>query len=661
MTTAVASSEKRSVDLTFEFSGNQIDGARDHQEDAFLTAYLDDDSGDSRTSMLAVMADGMGGHAAGNIASNLVVSTFHKHVTGQFGKESLPTILRAALYKANDSLRASIQETPALDGMGCTMVTAAFTDGKVWWVSVGDSHLYLIREREIVKKNEDHSYGGYLDRMKDQGMDVEAESGLSRNMLMSAMTGEEINEVDCPEEPLELMPGDRVIVASDGLDTLGANSILQYSSWSKSPKECVEALLKAVEEAEKPRQDNTTIIVVDVFDRGAQRAAASTPAADAKPAVVEEVPTLELDSIESVAELPGSDLQAPVADFAFGDDFEEPEGGGRKGLIMAVAAIVLVLAGGGAAWYWYGTRGEGSAPTVAPAPSPPPPVAVPEPQPEPEPAAEPESLTDLLEDLESEPAQPGAAEPAEAAGGKEFRDQLRSGGEGPLMVAVPAGTFEMGSSGLSVATDERPRRAVQVKAFAISRYEITFAQYEAFAKSTGRRSLPDNRGMDKETHPVIFVNWDDAYNYTRWLSDQTGERYRLPSEAQWEYAAAAGSTSTYWWGYEVGRGNAHCFGCDTGLDLRKPTQVGRFKPNPFGIHDMLGNVAEWVHDCYHRSYQGAPTDGGVWEGGDCSYRVVRGGAYSNPPPSIRTRKRSKLRSTEVYDSVGIRVVRELKP
>ena len=181
-----------------------MDGARDYQEDAYLTTYIDDSDGGPNSAALVVMADGMGGHAAGNIASNLVVSTFNQTFTSAFGKQDVSGILRDALIKANNGLSGSIRETPALDGMGCTMVAGALCKGKVWWVSVGDSHLYLVRDRELVKKNEDHSYGGYLDRMAAQGMDVEPEPGLSRNMLMSAMTGEDIAEIDCPAHALQL-------------------------------------------------------------------------------------------------------------------------------------------------------------------------------------------------------------------------------------------------------------------------------------------------------------------------------------------------------------------------------------------------------------------------------------------------------------------------
>jgi len=203
---------------------------------------------DGKSAALVIMADGMGGHAAGNIASNMVVSTFNKSFTGSFGKDATPEVLRVALAKANGALSESIKETPALDGMGCTMVTAVLSKGKVYWISVGDSHLYLIRDRELIKKNEDHSYGGYLDRMKEQGLEVEAEAGLSRNMLMSAMTGDEIAEVDCADDGVQLLPGDRLLVCSDGLDTLSAGVIIQTSAWSPTAKECVAAMLKAVED-----------------------------------------------------------------------------------------------------------------------------------------------------------------------------------------------------------------------------------------------------------------------------------------------------------------------------------------------------------------------------------------------------------------------------
>ena len=217
--------------LEFDIASDQIDGARDYQEDAYMVNQLGEDENGDICSLI-IMADGMGGHAAGNVASNMVVATFNKTFQARFPTTDIAEVLTEALNRSNDQIRASVKETPALRGMGCTMVSAYVQDDKLYWVSVGDSHLYLIRDRELIKQNADHSYGAYLDMMKEQGMDVEEQAGMSRNMLMSAMTGEEISSIDVSETPVKLRPGDRVIVASDGLDTLGAGAIIQYSSWS---------------------------------------------------------------------------------------------------------------------------------------------------------------------------------------------------------------------------------------------------------------------------------------------------------------------------------------------------------------------------------------------------------------------------------------------
>ena len=179
-----------------------------------------------------------------------------------------------------------------------------------------------------------------------------------------------------------------------------------------------------------------------------------------------------------------------------------------------------------------------------------------------------------------------------------------------------------------------------------------------FARATGRKR-PKSIGVDKATHPVVNVTWDDAFSYTQWLSKQTGKRYRLPSESEWEYAASAGTESTFWWGWEVGSNHAHCFDCDTGLNPRLPTAVGRFEPNPFGLHDTAGNVSEWVHDCWHPNYQGAPATGAVWEGGDCAHRVVRGGTYTSSSKSLRPQNRDKWKAQLANDGVGFRVARDL--
>lgn len=649
--------------LEFELAGSQIDGARDYQEDAFLVTHLTDANG--KPSALVVIADGMGGHAAGNVASNMAVQAFNKHVSANYPAENPSEILEQAVNKANFSIKETVAETPALSGMGCTMVAAILEDGKMWWASVGDSHCYLVRDREITKKNADHSYGGFLDRMEADGTPVEPEPGLSRNMLMSAITGEEINEIDVPANPFELQADDRIILCSDGLDTLSAGKIIQYSEWSESTKECADALMTAVEEANMPRQDNTTAVVVNVKET-ASAVAVAEEAPVATEAVTEDVG-------ESTAEMSVADVsteevepEPQVGQPAFVepevDSFDE-EPKSKTGLMIGIAAAVILVIGGVA----FTMMGKKPAQTSEP--------IVTELEMEAEAESDDEQVIDEpfvdeededsvvaseQETVTEEPAAPVAEptpEKVAAAVGKTIQDSLKSGGKGPLMVVIPAAKYAMGSTSAR-NSDERPRHDVSVSQFASSQYEITFAQYDLFAKAKGKK-IPDSLYLDRETHPVIFISWDDAYYYTKWLSEETGQKYRLASESEWEYMASTGKKTTFWWGYDEEPNRAHCFGCGTNLDPRKSTKIGSFEANAFGLYDTSGNVAEWVHDCWHDNYKGAPEYADVWEGGDCSYRVVRGGAYSTPPQSIRNSKRDKFKSDKAYDHIGIRVVREI--
>ncbi len=619
--------------VEFDIASDQIDGARDYQEDAYMVNQLGEaENGD--ISSLVIMADGMGGHAAGNVASNMVVATFNKTFQGQFPTTEIAEVLTDALNRSNDQIRASVKETPALRGMGCTMVTAYLQDNKLYWVSVGDSHLYLIRDRELIKQNADHSYGAYLDMMKEQGMEIDEQAGMSRNMLMSAMTGEEISSIDVSDNPVKLKPGDRVIVASDGLDTLGAGAIIQYSSWSATAKECVYALLKAVEDANKINQDNTTLIVIDIKEREARY--------EPEAAGVDATPEEPLSRV--------ADVQIP----------EEPrEPRSYKWLVWL---IVLGLLGGGGFFAWKkgfiddamqkGTELVESTTQTIEAELAAEPEPEPVPEPEPEPLVEDEPRPEPVPEPQPEP-EPVYVDRADA-----FRDRLKSGGYGPTMIKVPAGTFRMGGASSIVSPDEVPRHEVNVGSFMVSVYEVTFAEYNRFAKATGRRQ-PSSSGWDLKTHPVIDVSWDDTLAYTKWLSKETGMRYRLLSEAEWEYVARAGTTTSYWWGIKPGVGNAHCFDCKSDFSTSKPARVGTYKPNAFGLYDTAGNVFEWVHDCYHRNYKDAPNDGSVWEGGDCDVRVVRGGAYRSPANSMRVENREKFKSGRGQYNVGIRVARDL--
>ena len=239
---------------------------------------------------------------------------------------------------------------------------------------------------------------------------------------------------------------------------------------------------------------------------------------------------------------------------------------------------------------------------------------------------------------------------------RRFQSRLKSGGFGPEMVWIPAGWFIMGDSGLLANQDEQPEHTVSIARFAISTHEVTWADYDKFLRATNVKR-PDSHSM-RGDYPVVLVTWDEAVTYTRWLSQQTGHSYRLPSEAEWEYAAAAETTTPYWWGDKIGKDWARCHDCSTDLRPSGPIQISSFKPNRFGLYDTAGNVLEWVQDCYHPFYLGAPTDGRAWETGNCYFRVVRGGAYTSASTSLRTRKRDRYRKDQGYQNIGFRVVRE---
>lgn len=674
--------------LSFEIAGGQIDGARDYQEDAFLITHL------AGNAALVVVADGMGGHAAGNVASNMAVQAFNKYVSSHYPADHVHEVLNGAVLKANHSIAETIKETPALDGMGCTMVAALLQGNNIWWASVGDSHLYLVRNRELNKINADHSYGGFLDAMSKAGTPVEPEPGLARNMLMSAITGVDIADIDCPTSPLQLKHGDRIIICSDGMDTLSDGKIIQYSDWSESPKECVDALLNAVEEAESPKQDNTTVLIINIIDKAIQASKAAEPEEEvddeditdtrgskkAAASKLEKTAEMTMDAVSETDEIELPELEAesvpepPVPTEPVVTPKDDKTGPQKNtGLIIGIAAAVIIAVGIGG----YFMLGKEKAPTTAHEPDT---TSITPAEPEEEIATEvePEEVT---EEPSVEEIEPATAEPAPAVTAEEpvtepepepapvpeatvvtkeektFTDALKSGGTGPEMVWIPAGSFEMGSPSSSINVEERPRHTVKIKKFAISKYEITFSEYDKFAKSTGRK-IPDNMYMDRATTPVIFISWDDAYNYAKWLAEETGKKYHLPSEAEWEYAASGGKKSTFWWGFNEEVGKAHCFTCESQFDPRKPTRIGSFQPNQFGIYDTAGNVAEWVHDCWHDNYNGAPGDGSMWEGGDCTMRAARGGSYISPQQSIRTAKRDKFKSNSGYDHIGIRLVRE---
>jgi formylglycine-generating enzyme required for sulfatase activity/serine/threonine protein kinase len=239
--------------------------------------------------------------------------------------------------------------------------------------------------------------------------------------------------------------------------------------------------------------------------------------------------------------------------------------------------------------------------------------------------------------------------------GREFKDCS----DCPELVVIPAGTFRMGDLSGGVSADEKPVHSVTVKSFALGKTEVTFAEYDVFARATNR-PLPKDQGWGRGSRPVIHVNWKDATAYSAWLSKKTGKSYRLPSESEWEYAARAGSTTKYSWGNDIGRNNAVCSGCGSQWDGKQTAPVGSFKANDFGLLDMHGNVIEWPQDCWNESYAGAPSDGSAWTRGNCDRRVLRGGSWVSSPGDLRSAGRIWTTSASFRDSwVGFRVAQDL--
>jgi formylglycine-generating enzyme required for sulfatase activity len=231
----------------------------------------------------------------------------------------------------------------------------------------------------------------------------------------------------------------------------------------------------------------------------------------------------------------------------------------------------------------------------------------------------------------------------------------------PQMVILPAGTFTMGSlaNEKGRSENEGPQHQVTLaEPFAVAKFDVTFADWDACVSVGGCDPVSDS-GMGRGSKPVVNVSWDDAQQYVKWFSTMTGQHYRLLSESEWEYAARAGTTTAYPWGDEIGTGNADCIGCGSQWDGKQTSPVGSFKPNSSGLYDMQGNVYQWVEDCYHDSYRDAPTDGSANTTGDCSRRVVRGGAWARSPNELRSAYRHWGATNIRIDNQGFRLARTL--
>jgi formylglycine-generating enzyme required for sulfatase activity len=231
------------------------------------------------------------------------------------------------------------------------------------------------------------------------------------------------------------------------------------------------------------------------------------------------------------------------------------------------------------------------------------------------------------------------------------------------MVVLPAGEFMMGSpkdEAGHLKTEEPQHRVVFAKPFAVSKLVVTFDQWDACVAVGGCTWNPPDSGLGRGIKPVINVSWDDARQYVAWFSRMTGKTYRLLTEAEFEYAARAGTHTAYSWGDEIGKGNANCDGCGSQWDNLETSPAGSFKPNAFGLSDMHGNVFEWTDDCVHSDYNGAPQDGSAWiADGDCSRRVIRGGSWGRDPRALRAADRDVGATGLRSNGAGFRVGRTL--
>ena len=254
-------------------------------------------------------------------------------------------------------------------------------------------------------------------------------------------------------------------------------------------------------------------------------------------------------------------------------------------------------------------------------------------------------LSDLLTPLQQHLNSPVA--------GQTFRDKLKTGGEGPLMAMIPAGRFLMGSplDEPERRDTEGPQHEVQMaKPLAMGVYPVTFDDYDLFCKNTSRKE-PGDGGWGREKRPIINVSWHDAQDYCTWLREQTRRDYRLPSEAEWEYACRAGTQTPYYTGKKITKEQANFAG-----NVGKTTPVGSYPPNAFDLYDMHGNVWEWCQDAWHENYHHAPSDGSSWSDDGSEYRVLRGGSWNSSPSFARASVRGYSHPGYRNSDIGFRVL-----
>jgi formylglycine-generating enzyme required for sulfatase activity/class 3 adenylate cyclase len=311
----------------------------------------------------------------------------------------------------------------------------------------------------------------------------------------------------------------------------------------------------------------------------------------------------------------------------------------RENILIFLLSLVLLVISSGAFWYlvWQprGRVGDQASVQVSPetqkALAPPPTLkqAAPLPQTSPPPAT-------------ATPQAAPQARPASAA------TQPASVIPEPQMKTIGGGSFTIGSND---DVTERPTHKVTIKPFAIGQYPISVREWNECAAAKACAFV----AQGKDDAPVTNVSWSDAKQFVAWLAGATRKPYRLPSEAEWEYAARGGTQTKYWWGDQFQSGMANCRNCNEAPAAEQPIKVGSFKPNPFGLYDMGGGVDQWVEDCWHKNYQGAPTDGSAWVESRCASHVIRSGSWRNDARYVRPSNRDSYDTDVRYPTHGFRV------
>ncbi|MBR1275261.1 SUMF1/EgtB/PvdO family nonheme iron enzyme [Bradyrhizobium sp. AUGA SZCCT0283] len=335
----------------------------------------------------------------------------------------------------------------------------------------------------------------------------------------------------------------------------------------------------------------------------------------------------------------------------------------REGILVSLLILALLLIAGGALW---SLLPNGKLPNLvsapvsppaevqkAPAASPPAPPAQPAPTvaptqqqaaPQPEPSAAPKPAPSPAPQ-QAAPLPPSAS-PAAPAG--QPTTQAAASIREPEMVSLRGGSFAMGSN---EDVSEKPVHQVTVKPFAMGKFPVSVREWNdcAAAKACGFTA------SGKDDAPVANVSWSDARQYVAWLAETTRKPYRLPSEAEWEYAARGGTQTRYWWGDQFQPGMVNCKNCSDIPASDQPVKVGSLKPNPFGLFDMGGGVDQWVEDCWHKNYQGAPVDGSAWVENECPSHVIRSGSWRKDSAYARTANRGSYDTNVRYPTHGFRI------